>query len=311
MVLAETTVALRVARPPAPEPAPERDAEAEVPGGVDRLPRNRFGQARILRVLVARELRRKLSSVWFYLVASGACLIAAMVGSGFVRGFATESVLVSRNPLAVVDAFVLAFLGAVLGLRLAAAMSWEREHGTLEVLLSGPVRWTTLVLSKFAVELVVLAVLLLLYSAYVAIGRPLGTAVVDAGGLAGLWLTAPLVLPLMGLGLLISACLGGVRLAVTAYILALGFLGAIEAATAWLNLQSPETMALSALYIRSALNAAGEWLFWLSPLAYLGDLFRVAAADMAVGPERSLAAAGLASGLIALSVLVAARRGVS
>ena len=43
--------------------------------------------------------------------------------------------LVTTDPLAVLNAVVVSVLAAVLGLRLAASLAWEREHHTMEVLL--------------------------------------------------------------------------------------------------------------------------------------------------------------------------------
>jgi len=275
----------------------------------DRPPAPSFSQTRIAGVLVGRELRAKLGSIWFYVVATSVCLIAAIVGTGFVNGFATETVLVSVNPLAPVDAFVLVFLGVVLGLRLAAGLSWEREHRTLEILLAGPVRWSTVVVAKFAAELTVFIALLFVYAAYIAIARPLGTAVIDLFALGSLWRMAPLVLPLMGLGLLISAGVASVRLAVTAYLLVLGVLGGIEVAAAWLGAQSPETMALASLHVRAVLDAVRDWVAWVSPLAYAADLPRMATADVVVTSLRPLAAAGVTLAAILLSIIVAIRRG--
>jgi hypothetical protein len=271
----------------------------------------RRGEFRIIRVLVGRELASRLSSAWFYIIASGACLIAGTVGAGFVRGFETETVLVSANPLAVVDSVVLVFLGAVLGLRLSASLAWEREHRTIEVLLSGPVRWWSIVVAKFLVEFLVLGALLVVYSGYVALARPLGSTLVDGAWLLSLWCVAPMVLPLLGLGLLVSAAFAGVRPAVTAYLLVLGMLGALEAAKQWLAAQNPAEMALAALHLRSMLDAVHGWLAWLSPLAYAGDLARIAGHGFDGSWPRLCGAVMLTLAAIVVAVAVARRRGPS
>jgi hypothetical protein len=99
---------------------------------------------RSIVILTRRELRSRLGSVWFYIVATIPCLLAVMFGGGFLRAFETETVLVSADPLLGLNTAVLAFLAIVLGLRLSSSLAWEREHRTLEVLLVGPVGYTSI-----------------------------------------------------------------------------------------------------------------------------------------------------------------------
>ena len=61
------------------------------------------GAVGVTRLLALREVRAKLLSPWFHLVATAVCLIAWAYGGGFQETFATEAVLVSTGPLAALD----------------------------------------------------------------------------------------------------------------------------------------------------------------------------------------------------------------
>ncbi len=74
-------------------------------------------------------------------------------GSMFLRTFETETVLVSRDPLLLMNAALAGALGLVLGLRLASSIAWEREHAHSKLLLVGPVVWSALVAAKFTASL--------------------------------------------------------------------------------------------------------------------------------------------------------------
>ncbi len=136
------------------------------------------GPLGLTTLLSAREARTRLASPWFYVVASIVCLIAWIYGAGFQQTFMTESVLVSVDPLMPLDIIVILFMGIVLGLRLAAGLAWEREHRTLEILLVGPVSWSSIIAAKFLVEIGIMVILMLAYVFYLLLAQPLGSGVI-------------------------------------------------------------------------------------------------------------------------------------
>lgn len=262
------------------------------------------GTLRRATLLMGRELRMRLGSFWFWAVASGTCLMAWVYGAGFLAAFETESVLVSTDPLMTLNALVVVFLGVVLGLRLAGAMAWEREHRTLEVLLVGPARWVEIIAAKFIVELVVLALLIAIYAAYLLLAQPLGRGVIAAQDMGGLALLPAFALPTLALGLLVGAGLGTVRGAVLTFLILLGLLASVEVARAVLAAQPPESMSLTALYARHALDLAAPLLRLTSPAAQL--VTPVEAMALQAPLTLALAAAALAqalAGLVAATLL--------
>lgn len=225
-------------------------------------------------LLAGRELRFRLGSVWFWAVSTATCLMAWAYGAGFVGSFATESVIVTTDPLLAVNALVVVFLGIVLGLRLAASMAWEREHRTLEVLLIGPVGWATIISAKALVEVAVLALLLLIYALYLVLAQPLGAGVIGMDELTGLVLVPAFALPVMAAGLVVGAGLGTVRAAVVTFLVMFGALAALEVAHALLAAQPEDQQSLAGVYIRHALDLAIPALDLTSPARTLATPVR-------------------------------------
>lgn len=223
-------------------------------------------------LLFAREVSAKFASFWLYLVASLVCVIAWLYGAGFAQTFETESVLVTTDPLMGLNVLVVAFLGIVLGLRLASAIAWEREHRTLEVLVVGPVSFEAVVLAKFLVELCVFAVLMAIYVLYLLLAQPLGAGVIDAVGTLTVGQVPLHALPTLALGLLVSAWAASVRGAVLIYLVLVGLLSAYEVVLALLQAREPAQLSLGAAYLRSGMEAAAGFVDLASPLARLAEL---------------------------------------
>lgn len=260
-------------------------------------------------LLAWRELRSRLGSVWFWVVSSATCLMAWLYGGGFVASFKTESVIVTTDPLLALNALVVVFLGIVLGLRLAASMAWEREHRTLEVLLTGPAGWATIVCAKFLVEAAVLSLLMLVYAAYLFVAQPLGAGVIGSGELAGLLLVPVFALPVMAMGLVVGAALGTVRAAVVVFLVLFGALAALEVAYSVLIAQPVEQQSLASLYVRYALDLAAPVLDLASPARTLGTPFQLLWQQVAGVPAQIILPLGQTGLLIALAVLTGRIRG--
>jgi ABC-type transport system involved in multi-copper enzyme maturation permease subunit len=266
-------------------------------------------QARVAALLAVRDFRSKFATIWIYALGSAVCVIVALFSTEFHRTFETESVAVLTDPFAGVHAIVLIFLAFVLGMRAATALSWEREHRTMEVLLSGPVTGLALVAAKLLAELATLCALNLVYSAYVGGLRPIGGEASAIAGLAAYWRLSILILPMIGLGLLISACVSTVRMAVIAFLLVVLLLSGLAGATLWLNAQDPNDLTLAALYARGILTIVSDWLSQISPVSYASDLVRFAAEGGAPSGPRLGAAVGLLVVLALAGTVVTGRRG--
>lgn len=273
------------------------------------LPRNLPGVLSVTLLLTGREVWAKLTSVWFFLVASAVCLMALAYGSGFQHSFETETVVVTADPLQVLNVLVVVFLGLVLGLRLASALAWEKEHRTLEVLLVGPVTQAPVVMAKFLAELCVLAVLIALYWAYLLLGQPLGAGVIGLADTAPVWRLVVMVLPVMALGLLVSSFMASVRGAVVVFLALAGALIAFEAVLAWLTLSPPQDLSLTMLYLRAGMQKVALVTHLISAVACLADLAMQIANQTALTLRDVAQAAGLTLATLAASVLVLKLRG--
>ena len=260
-------------------------------------------------LLFRREVRARLLSPWSYAIATLICLIAWLYGAGFVQSFETESVLVTTDPLLALNALVVIFLGVTRGLRLASSLAWEREHRTLEVLVVGPVSYTAVVLSKFCVELCVFALLVGFYVLYLLVAQPLGggvTGLADALSAGRMPLHA---LPVLALGLLVSAWARTVRAAVVVYLSIVALLALVEAVLMVLNSRPPDQLSLAEAYVRRGLQGVASILDPASAVARLTDLVEGLTVQAALATPQTLLAVGLTIVTLALAVAVSRTRG--
>lgn len=273
------------------------------------LPRALPGPLRVTLLLTGREVWARLASVWFFLVTSAVCLMALAYGSGFQHSFETETVVVTADPLQVLNVLVVVFLGLVLGLRLASALAWEREHRTLAVLLAGPVTQGPVVAAKFLAELCVLLLIVALYWAYLLLGQPLGAEVLGLADTAPVWLLVVMVLPVMALGLLVSAFMASVRGAVVVFLALAGTLVAFEAVLAWLTLSPPQDMSLTMLYLRAGMQKVALVTHLVSGVAYLALLVMQIANQTLLSLRDVAGAAGLTLATLVAAVMALKQRG--
>jgi hypothetical protein len=267
------------------------------------------GPAGIAWLLFRREVAAKLSSVWFYVVATAVCLMAWVYGAGFQNSFRTESVLVTTDPLMALNILVVAFLALVLGLRLSASLAWEREHRTLEVLLVGPVPWGAVVLAKFGVELCVLALIMAIYWAYLVVAQPLGVGVIGVADTASVALMPLFALPVLALGLLVSAWARSVRGAVVIYLVLVGLLSVFEVAQGILAAQPVDRMSLVALYARAILSAAAPFVQPVSAVGQLALLAEGLTTQTALTGPQALGALLLTAATLLAATALARLRG--
>jgi len=260
-------------------------------------------------LLTSKEIAGRLLSPWLYAVASLICLIAFFYGGGFLRGFETESVLVTTDPLSALNAIVVAVLAVVLGLRLAASLAWEREHRTLEVLLVGPVSHEAILLAKFAAELLVLALLMVLYAIYLLAAQPLGAGVVSLADAAAIGRMPLHALPLLALGLLASAWARSVRGAVVCYLAVIVVFALFEIVLGLLMAHQPQELSLAAGYLRGVMSAAASVVDVVSAVSHLADLIEGLTVQTSLAASRTLMALALALATLALAALVSRARG--
>jgi ABC-type transport system involved in multi-copper enzyme maturation permease subunit len=260
-------------------------------------------------LLTNRELAARLLSPWLYAVASLICLIAFFYGGGFLHGFETESVLVTTDPLAALNAVVVAVLAVVLGLRLAASLAWEREHRTMELLLAGPVPPEAILLAKFFTELLLLVLLMVVYAAYLLLAQPLGAGVIGLADAAAIGRMPLHALPLLALGLLAAAWARSVRRAVVVYLAILVTLVLFEIVLGALMARQPQELSVAAAYLRGVMSAAATVIDPVSAVSRLADLAEGLTVQTPLPAARTLMAIALAVATLALAALVSRARG--
>jgi len=104
-------------------------------------------------VIARRELRAHLSSPWAYVVTAA---FVAVTGYGFAWSPITEWQTSIQGFLGWASFFLL-FLAPALSMRLLAA---EQELGTMEMLLTAPVKDREIVMGKYLASLVILGLML-------------------------------------------------------------------------------------------------------------------------------------------------------
>jgi ABC-type Na+ efflux pump permease subunit len=263
----------------------------------------------VTALLAQRELLARLASAWFWIIASLLCVIAWVYGAGFQQTFATESVLVTTDPLMTLNILIVVFLSVVLALRLAASFAGEREHRTLEVLLVGPASWGAIVAAKFLAELCVLALLVLVYLAYLLLAQPLGAGVIAPRDTLGLLAMPAFALPVLALGLLVAAWARTVRAAVVTFLAVLGALAAFEVGLGLLEARSPDQIALTELQVRSALETVAPVVAWVSAPGQLAALAKALAQNAAPSGMAALWSLGLTAGTLCAATVLARLRG--
>jgi hypothetical protein len=254
-------------------------------------------------------LLARIGSAWFWITASLICVIAWLYGAGFQQTFETESVLVTTDPLMTLNVLIVVFLSVVLALRLAASLAGEREHRTLEVLLVGPASWGEIVAAKFLVELCVMALLVVVYLAYLLLAQPLGAGVIAPRDTLGLLAMPVFALPVLALGLLVAAWARTVRAAVVSLTGVLGLLAAFEVGLWLLEARAPDQIELTELQVRSALEAAAPVLAWVSAPGQLAGLAKALAQNAAPTGAAALWSLGLTACTLGLATAVARLRG--
>jgi ABC-type transport system involved in multi-copper enzyme maturation permease subunit len=263
----------------------------------------------VTALLAQRELLARLNSAWFWIIASVICVIAWIYGAGFQQTFATESVLVTTDPLMTLNILIVVFLSVVLALRLAASFAGEREHRTLEVLLVGPASWGAIVAAKFLVELCIMALLVLVYLAYLLLAQPLGAGVIAPRDTLGLLAMPAFALPILALGLLVAAWARTVRAAVVTFMAVLGALVAFEVGLGLLEARAPDQIALTELQVRSALETAAPVVAWVSAPSQLAALAKALAQNAAPSGTAALWSLGLTVGTLCVATALARLRG--
>jgi ABC-type transport system involved in multi-copper enzyme maturation permease subunit len=250
--------------------------------------------------LLARDVRESLRSPAPYAIATLVALVLTLTVQNYLATFETESVFVAADPAGVPLGFGIIIAALYAALSAAASVAGEKEHRTLEVLFCGPVGAGAFVLAKFTRDVVVFISLM----CYAALHLAMLGGVVNIGfgwGTVGtIALAVPMVLPLLGVSLFISAAVRRARTAVLLVVIAALLLAAAEAGAQWAAALPPQEQTLAMAYLRELLIHLGQLLSWVSPLAYAARAVGLAA-GAAPSSLALLACAAVAYAALALA----------
>jgi len=274
---------------------------------LERHAGRRLRGASMLR-LARREIATALNGVGLYLVVTLACLAAAVTLKGYLDYLAANGTLVLAAPLRAPLLIAVILMTAFLGLSAAAGTAGERERGTLEVLMYGPVDIWTFVAGKALGLLGTYCIMLLAVAVVLALIATL-TAIPLDGATAGLLAlsTAPAACTI-AFGMLLAAHTTRVRAAISLTLVALLLFAAIDAADQLLAARAADGALGSAAQLLAAVAAVAAWL---SPFSYLSRAVEsIVLADSRGVAINTLAPLLYAGALLCLTVAALRRGGV-
>lgn len=253
-----------------------------------------------MQALQRRNSQSAGYSLGLYITTTVAFVAAAIALHNTLRFVERNAVLATRQPL-FLPIFVTAVLTSIyLALMSSVSASRERDRGTLEVLLYGPVDEAAFILGKFLAQLkIYLGVLVMAF-----VWTNLTTWVLHlAFSVEALVLLATSLAPaaaVIAFGLLTALWGGRTRTAVIYFILIVLLLVGLETADSALSaftLATSPTQNDPLLLVRNALVVINGVVQWISPYAQFSRTME----DLLSG---SLVSYGLRLGLIGLQTLV-------
>ncbi len=260
-------------------------------------------------ILYLRDLKSSLFSPFPYILVTAVCLLSTYFLRNFMAAVYALSLTVSADPSRLPLSVSVIALALYLGITSSISLSHEREQKTLEVLFYGPVtpsmRIAALFLRDMSVFLMALG-FLFVHALVVSLTANLATG---AQSLRAAALSLPLVCPMIGLSLLLSALCRKARSSVLLFIGLFVLMAGLPAVFVVLSSIPLESATLFMLYIRRALSALLEWVKWISPFSYLSWIGGMLPGNPSQAGVAVLGAAAYSAALFAAASLALARKG--
>jgi ABC-type transport system involved in multi-copper enzyme maturation permease subunit len=210
-----------------------------------------------------------------YITLSLAFAAAAITLHNTLRFVERNAVLSTRQPLFLPIAFMVAVVSLYLGMSAALAVARERDRGTLQVLLFGPVDESAFLLGHFVAQLQVYAGVVLLAIVWVNLVTWLLHLAFSIPVVILLITSLATVAAVIAFGLLVAVWGGRTRAALVYFILiALLFIG-LQLGREFVSgmvLTSSPTQNDPIFLIRNALVAINLVTEWVSPYAQLSRI---------------------------------------
>jgi ABC-type transport system involved in multi-copper enzyme maturation permease subunit len=227
------------------------------------------------RAIQARNRFTIAYGLGIYITLSVAFAAAAIVLHNTLRFVESNAVLSTRQPLFLPIAFMVAVVSLYLGMTAALAVARERDRGTLQVLLFGPVDETAFLLGHFVAQLQAYGGVVLLAIVWVNLVTWLLHLAFSIPVIILLVTSVATVATVIAFGLLVAVWGGRTRSALVYFILvALLFIG-LQLGREVVNglaLTSSSTQNDPIFLIRNALVAINLVTEWVSPYAQLSRL---------------------------------------
>jgi ABC-type transport system involved in multi-copper enzyme maturation permease subunit len=233
---------------------------------------NRWHAARAIQ---ARSRIAIVYGLGIYITLAIAFAAAAIVLHNSLRFVDRNAVMSTRQPLFLPIAFMVAIISLYLGMSAALAVARERDRGTLQVLLFGPVDETAFLLGHFIAQLLVYVGVVLIAIVWVNLVTWLLNLAFSIPVIILLVTSIATVAAVVAFGLLVAVWGGRTRSALVYFILiSLLFIGL------QLGREIVNTMALTSsatqndpiFLIRSALVTINLVTEWVSPYAQLSRI---------------------------------------
>lgn len=221
------------------------------------------------KVLIRRELISSLYGWGFYVAIFICFLVSSFILKNFLMGIKQNNIFISSYPLnfplfasVVIISFYLVIVSAI-------SISREKEQGTLEVLLYGPVSSSSFLLGKYFTDMLlylIIAGFFALYFLGVSLLTNLGfTLALAKAILVSIFLASCVV----SFGLFISSLTRRVRNSIVWLTgLLLAFLAIWFFQNIFFNVPS-EALSPWLLYLQKTLRLVHQFISWISPFSYL------------------------------------------
>ncbi len=272
------------------------------------VPRWRAAQA-----IQARSSASAAYGLGIYLTMSIALTVAAITLQNTLRFVQSNAVLSTRQPLFLPMAFMVAIVSLYLGLSAALAVARERDRGTLQVLLFGPVDESSFLLGYFIALLKVYGGVVLIAIVWVNLVTWLLHLAFSVQVLILLVTSLATVAAVIAFGLLVAVWGGRTRAALVYFILVALLLIGLQLGREFVNglvLTTSPTQNDPILLIRSALVTINLVVEWISPYSQLSRIMDDLLNENAAGYVLHLAVTlAQALALLTASILILKRKG--
>jgi hypothetical protein len=262
------------------------------------------------KILYLRDLKSALYSPFPYILVTAVCLLSTYFLRNFMAAVSALSLTVSTDPSRLPLSVSVIAMALYLGITSSTSLSHEREQKTLEVLFYGPVTPAMRIGALFLRDLSVFLLALGFFFVHALVVALTANLAAGAQSLRTAGLSLPLVCPMIGLSLLLSAMCRKTRSSVLLFISLFVLMAGLQAVFAALSSIPLENASLFVLYIKRALSAFLEWAKWISPFSYLS---RIGGMLSDGGPYEArwtvLAALAYSAALLAAACLALARKG--